>query len=156
MPQSQPYTSPSEYLLTFPEHRDTRGTLVVADSLGEPTLPFLVQRAFWITDVPTHSQRGGHAHRTCHEAVVCAKGRVEITLKGISIKHNSENNISNSDIWEHTFVLDNPHTALHIPPMVWCRLKNFSADCVLLCFASENYDAHGYIHHFDDFKSSLG
>lgn len=128
----------NKLLFSFPLHCDARGTLGVADTLQDGILPFAVQRVFWITNIPQGASRGGHAHRTCHEALVCVSGSCEISLT------------TSSETLK--FVLDNPGKVLHIPPKVWCRLHSFSTGCALLCFASEPYDASGYIHDIESFK----
>lgn len=148
----------SQFIFSFPVHRDERGLLGVADSLDEKVLPFVARRVFWIAGVPPGSERGGHAHRSCHEAVVCISGSCRITLVYPGIKHNSPAtdrphlDTPAKGFLQQDFLLDNPGKALHIPPMVWCRLHSFTADCTLLCFASEPYNASGYLNDFMLFK----
>lgn len=145
-----------DLLFRFSTHADERGTLVVADALLGPTLPFAAKRVFWITHIPIGAERGGHAHRTCHEALVAVKGSCCVTLLSPSIKHNQEKTVSNASpedaaraFEQRDYELSSPDVALHIPPMVWCRIHSFSADCALLCFASETYDESRYINTLD-------
>lgn len=150
-----------DLLFRFSTHVDVRGTLVVAPSLQEPALPFMAKRVFWITHIPTGAERGGHAHRTCHEALVAVQGSCCITLLSPSIKHNQEEVVSNASpegttmaFEQRDYELSSPDVALHIPPMVWCRLHSFSPDCALLCFASEVYNESGYINTLDNLTIS--
>ena len=119
-------------------HPDTRGRLYVV-SQQQMVCPFNMQRAFWITDVPEGTTRGEHANRSCTELVVAVKGSVRIWL---------------TDGREETEVLLNsPDMGIYIPPMVWCRLTDFSADAVVLCLADEDYDRSTYI---NDYEAFLG
>lgn len=121
--------------LTFsiPTFRDERGTLSVVDGLADE-LPFVPQRVFWIYNLPADSQRGGHAHRSCWEALIAIQGSVEVTLRSATA--------------ERSFVLDSPTQGVLIPPAVWCDLKHFTPNSICLCLASEAYDASGYITEF--------
>ena len=117
-------------------HPDTRGQLYVV-SQQQMVCPFNMQRAFWITDVPEGTTRGEHANRSCTELVVAVKGSVKIWL---------------TDGREETEVLLNsPDMGIYIPPMVWCRLTDFSADAVVLCLADEDYDRSTYINDYEAF-----
>ena len=118
----------------LPTHVDDRGELVVAENSN---LPFEPRRVFWITHVPTTAERGGHAHRTCAEMLYALAGAVKIDL--------SDGNR------ETTIELSQANTGVIIPSMVWCRLYDFSSDFVGLCFASEPYQAEGYLREWDDF-----
>ena len=40
---------------------------------------------------------------------------------------------------------------LLIPPGLWRDLENFTKDAVLLCLASEKYDANDYIRDYEEF-----
>lgn len=123
------------HLLSHP-HSDERGTLHVVEP-GD--LPFTPARVFWISHVPEGQTRGGHAHRTCAEAIFALQGSVQITV---------------DDALQppHTYTLDSPRQGLHIPPNVWCHLHHFSADALLLVLASEPYRPDGYVHDYEHFR----
>ena len=91
--------------------------------------------------MPTTAERGGHAHRTCAEMLYALAGAVKIDL--------SDGNR------ETTIELSQAKTGVIIPPMVWCRLYDFSSDFVGLCFASEPYQAEGYLREWDDFLKEV-
>ena len=56
---------------------------------------------------------------------------------------------------EVVFLLNRPHTGVYIPKMVWKEMYEFSEDSVLLCLASEHYDAQEYIRDYDNFVKIL-
>jgi hypothetical protein len=41
--------------------------------------------------------------------------------------------------------LDRPSTALHVPPMLWLELENFSTDAVCMVLTSDLYSEADYI-----------
>ena len=122
----------------LPTYADERGELVVAESRS---LPFAPKRVFWITRVPTTAERGGHAHRTCAEVLYALSGTVKIDLS--------------DGTRETTVELSQSNCGVVIPQMVWCRLYDFSADFVGLCFASEPYALEGYLSCWEDFLKEL-
>ena len=126
--------------LTLRVVSDERGVLVVAET-GNP-IPFTPVRFFTISKVPARVGRGGHAHKECHQFLVCVAGSCDVTVDD---GHHSV---------RHT--LSDPGAGLHLPPMTWCDLQNFSADAVLLVLASHLYDDSDYVRNRDEFQRLAG
>lgn len=122
-------------LLRLPRFVDLRGSLAVADFARD--LPFLPQRCFLVFDVPSRETRGEHAHRRCHQCLVCVRGSVRI--------------LADDGTHRREFTLDAPNLALSLPPMTWGTQYRYSDDAVLLVFASHAYDADDYIRDYDSF-----
>jgi UDP-2-acetamido-3-amino-2,3-dideoxy-glucuronate N-acetyltransferase len=116
---------------------DLRGRLSVGQ-FGDD-IPFAAKRYFIVFDVPTANVRGEHAHRRCRQFLVCVKGTVTV--------------IVDDGHYREEIVLDRPHLGLYIPPMVWAIQYKYSADAVLLVFASAFYEAEDYIRDYDEFLS---
>jgi len=114
---------------------DMRGSLSVGECGKD--VPFEVKRYFLVTNVPTAETRGEHAHRECHQFLVAVKGTVHVVAD--NGKHRQE------------FVLDNHTLGLFLPAMTWGIQYKYSADAVLLVFASEHYLAEDYIRDYDQF-----
>ena len=125
---------------TLPMVHDLRGNLV-AREIGRG-LPFVPQRYFVVFDVPSKEVRGAHAHKECHQLLVCLKGSVACVV---------DNGTARA---EH--VLDSPGTALYMPPMIWGTQYKYSADAVLLVLASHGYDPDDYIREYDAFLTLRG
>lgn len=47
--------------------------------------------------------------------------------------------------------LSRPNQALHLGPMIWHEMRDFSPDCVLLLLADAPYDEADYIRNYDEF-----
>jgi len=125
-------------LRRFPVHEDLRGRLAVGHFSDD--VPFIPRRFFTVYNVPGKDVRGEHAHRRCHQLLVCTNGSLSVVLdEGV---HREE------------VVLNDPSLALHIPPMVWSVQYRHSEDAVLLVFASEVYDPADYIRDYDEFLSA--
>lgn len=114
---------------------DLRGTLSAGEFPGQ--LPFAPRRFFLVYDVPGKEVRGEHAHRTCHQLLICARGSLSVVVD--DGKQSEE------------VVLDRPEFGLHVPPLVWAVQYKYSSDALLLVLASEPYDAGDYIRDYDEF-----
>lgn len=122
-------------LQELPLVRDPRGSLSFAQY--EETLPFLPKRYFIVFDVGEGQTRGGHAHRTMHQLLVCVKGSCLVSL---------DDGRARDEVW-----LDRPELALYVPPRIWATEKQFSRDGVLMVLASEVYDPGEYIKDYNEF-----
>ncbi|MEI8082374.1 MAG: WxcM-like domain-containing protein, partial [Actinomycetes bacterium] len=65
-------------LIDLPKIHDPRGNLTFIES-GKH-VPFEIERAFWIYDVPGGSVRGGHAYRTGREFIVALSGSFDVIV----------------------------------------------------------------------------
>jgi dTDP-4-dehydrorhamnose 3,5-epimerase-like enzyme len=117
---------------------DLRGTL----SAGEfgAHVPFTPRRYFMVFDVPGKDVRGEHAHRTCHQFLVCARGSVAVVV---------DNGRASEEV-----MLDAPDLGLYVPPMIWAVQYRYSSDALLLVFASDPYDPDDYIRDYDEFRAA--
>lgn len=119
---------------------DMRGGLTVGNFGID--VPFQPKRYFVIFDVPSLEVRGEHAHRNCHQFLVCLKGSCAVLLDdGFSRKE---------------YKLDRPDVGIYMPPMIWGTQFKYTSDAVLLVFASELYDAADYIRSYSEFRSVRG
>ena len=119
----------------LPFIKDLRGNLSVGEF--EHHVPFPVKRFFLVFDVPSAETRGEHAHHTCHQFLICVKGRCSI--------------VGDDGVNRQEFVLQRPNIGLYLPPMVWGIQYKYSPDAVLLVFASELYDPDDYIRDYNEF-----
>jgi acetyltransferase-like isoleucine patch superfamily enzyme len=124
----------------LPRIEDMRGNLAVGE-FGQH-LPFQPQRYFVVFDVPSAEVRGEHAHRACHQFLVCVHGTVAVVV--------------DDGAQRAEYRLDAPQLGLHVPPLVWATQYRYSADAVLLVFASAPYDAHDYVRDYDEFLRLVG
>ena len=122
-------------LIELPLILDTRGSLSVGE-FGK-NIPFEVKRYFIVFDVPSGELRGEHAHRECHQFLVCVKGSCSV--------------ITDDGKTRQEFLLDKPNIGAYLPPMTWGEQFNYSSDAVLLVFASHYYDNEDYIRNYDEF-----
>ena len=116
---------------------DLRGKLA-AGEFG-PEIPFAPKRYFMVFDVPGKEVRGEHAHRQCQQFLVCIRGSVSVVVDDGKASEEIE--------------LSEPNVGVLVPPMIWAVQYKYSADAVLLVFASEHYDAADYIRDYEEFKT---
>jgi len=118
------------------EVADLRGGLV-AGEIGK-FLPFAVKRFFVVHGVSSRQVRGQHAHRTCHQFLVCVRGSCRVIAD--DGKHRQE------------FLLDRGSLGVYLPPKTWGVQYDYSADAALLVFASHAYDPDDYVRDYDEFR----
>lgn len=122
-------------LTTLPRYQDIRGALTVGEFAKD--LPFQPKRYFMVFGVPSQETRGEHAHKICHQYLICVNGSVRV--------------LADDGMRRQEFVLDAPNQGLHLPPMTWGTQYQYSPGAVLLVFASEEYDSDEYIRNYDEF-----
>lgn len=114
---------------------DPRGNLTPIE--GGADIPFDIKRVYYLYDVPGGESRGAHAHKELQQLIVAASGSFTITLDDGKEKKS--------------FTLNRSYYGLLIVPGIWRDLDDFSSGAVLLCLASEHYDAADYIRDYNEF-----
>lgn len=123
-------------ILEFPQNGDERGHLVIVE--GQQDIPFDIKRIFYIYGSDETVVRGKHANRKTQFVLINVAGQCKV--KVCDGKGN-----------EAVFLLNRPHTGIYLPRMVWKEMYGFSKDSVLLCLASEHYDAGEYIREYNEY-----
>lgn len=100
-------------------------------------MPFTVNRAFYVSGVRTGEVRGHHAHKGCHQLLICLKGAVNV--------------VCDDGHKRVMYILDSPIKALHIPPMIWAEQYYHSEDTLLMGLASNHFDEDDYIRHYEGY-----
>lgn len=127
-------------MVALPKVTDIRGSLTVGEF--ERSVPFPARRYFMVFDVPSVETRGEHAHKVCHQFLICVRGNVTV--------------MADDGTHREQVVLDRPDRGIHLPPMTWGTQYKYSPDAVLLVFASHYYDASDYIRNYDEFLRLVG
>ena len=125
-------------IIDLPKICDPRGNLSFIE--GNNHIPFKIERTYWLYDVPGGKTRSGHAFRTQEEFIVALSGSFDIIL------NDGKGN-------EETFHMARSYYGLHIPPMTWRKIVNFSTNSVAMILSSTKYDANDYIEDFEQFKA---
>jgi UDP-2-acetamido-3-amino-2,3-dideoxy-glucuronate N-acetyltransferase len=120
----------------FSEFYDLRGRLTAGESSSE-AIPFVPKRWFLVYDVPSREVRGEHAHRTCHQFLICVAGQVTVAV---------DDGLNRSEV-----LLDSPTLGVYVPPKIWASQFRYDAGAVLLVLASAAYDPKDYIREYDTF-----
>ena len=119
----------------MPQYDDMRGSLSVGDI--ESHIPFPIKRYFLVYEVVNKEVRGEHAHKECHQFLVCVKGSCSVVIDDGQQRQE--------------VLLDRPELGLHLAPMVWGIQYKYSQDAVLLVLASHLYDSDDYIRDYSQF-----
>lgn len=124
-------------LISLPKIEDRRGNLSVIEN---DIIPFEIKRVYYLYDVPSGSERGGHSHKDLQEFLIAISGSFDVVL--------------NDGMSETVVTLNKPNVGLLIPTGIWRELKGFSSGAVCLVVASDVYIEEDYIRDFDEFMHS--
>lgn len=126
-------------IISLPKIQDPRGNLSFIET-GR-SLPFVIQRAYWIYDVPGGEIRGGHAYRELQEFFIALSGSFDVVLddgKG-----------------QKTVSLNRSYFGLYVPSMIWRHLENFATNSVCLIIASLPYSKEDYIRDYESYLEAI-
>jgi hypothetical protein len=106
---------------------------------GGTTIPFEIERVYYIYDVIGGASRGAHAHRELQQLLVAAMGGFTVTL---------DDGVNRRDIH-----LNRAYQGLYIPRLIWRELVDFSSGGICVALASLPYDPDDYIRDYDEYLS---
>lgn len=121
--------------IDLPHWDDDTGSLVAIEAEG--TIPFGVQRVYYIFETTPGAHRGFHSHRDLAQLLICVHGSIDIII--------------DDGCTREQVTLDTPTKGLYIGPYVWREMLNFSDGSVLVVLANHHYDPADYIRDYDQF-----
>jgi len=124
-------------ILPIPKIQDVRGNLSVIEG---DVIPFAMKRVYYLYDVPSGAERGGHSHKVQQEFLVALSGSFTVVLT------DGKDKIS--------VTLNKPNEGLCIPNGIWRELENFSSGSVCLVIASDIFEEADYIRDYNEFLLS--
>ena len=123
-------------VIELPKIVDGRGNLSIIEQYIQ--IPFKIQRAYWIYDVPGGVERGGHAYRQNTEFIVALSGSFDVVI--------------NDGVEQKSFHLNRSYVGILIPRGLWRVMNNFSTNSLALILADTNYDENDYIMTYEDYQ----
>jgi hypothetical protein len=127
-------------IIELPKIADPRGNLTFIE--GQRHVPFDIKRVFYLYDVPGGADRAGHALRSCHQFLIAMSGSFDVIV--YDGKQNQRIHLNRS------------YYGLHLPPMVWREMDNFSSGSVCLVLASTPYDEKDYYREYSEYLKAVG
>jgi dTDP-4-dehydrorhamnose 3,5-epimerase-like enzyme len=122
-------------IIEFQQKGDERGHLVIVE--GNKDIPFDIKRVFYIYGSDKDVIRGRHANYNTEFVLINVAGTSKV-----KVDDGREQKI---------FILGRPHIGIYLPKLIWKDMYDFSSDSVLLCLASEHYDAKEYIRDYNEY-----
>ena len=122
-------------IIEIDKHHHEKGNISVVEN--NITIPFEIERVYYLYDIPGGESRGGHAHRALKQLIVAASGSFNVMLDDGRIKRS--------------FLLNRPYHGLLVTPGIWRELDDFSSGSVCLVLASTKYDESDYIRDYSEF-----
>ncbi len=126
-------------IIDLPRINDPRGNLTFMEN--DRHIPFAMKRLFYLYDVPGGASRAGHALKRCHQFLIAISGSFDV-----SIDDGNEKKV---------LPLNRSHYGLHIPPMLWREVSNFSSNSICLVVASEFYSEDDYYREYPAFLAGV-
>ncbi len=128
------------HYVEFKQLGDERGRLVVLEGMKD--VPFDIKRVFYIYGSDADVVRGKHANRFSSFVLINVAG---ISKVAVDYGHSQE-----------IFELKKPRSGVHIPPMLWKDMYDFSPDSVLLVLSDMPYDSTEYISDKQKYLEEIG
>ena len=125
--------------LRFKQIGDDRGHLVVVE--GGKDIPFEIARVFYIYGSDPDVVRGKHANRKSEFVLINVSGKSKVK-------------VSNGKVTK-VFELNESHTGVYIPKMLWKDMYDFSPGSVLLVLSNEKYDPDEYIKDYQEYVNEI-
>lgn len=123
-------------LIQLPKIIDDRGNLSFIEE--QRHIPFKIARTYWIYDVPGGEIRGSHAFRRQEEFIVALSGSFDLVL--------------DDGRQTRRYSLNRSYMGVHVPPMTWRTMENFSTNSLCLVLSSTPYDPDDYIWDYEEFR----
>ena len=123
-------------IIQLPKFADRRGNLSVIEENG--MLPFRIERAYWIYDVPGGEKRGGHAFKENEELLVALSGSFDVII--------------DNGIQKTKYTLNRSYYGLYVPRGLWREMENFSTNSLAMILSSIKYDPSDYIRDYEEFR----
>ena len=116
-------------IIDLPKILDSRGNLSFLESNNH--IPFVINRTYWIYDVPGGEVRGGHAFNEQKEMIVALSGSLDIIVfDGVN---------------EQKISLNRSYQGLYIPNGLWRHMENFATNTFVLVISNTNYNENDYV-----------
>jgi len=127
------------HIINLPKFEDPRGNLSFIEEFKQ--IPFKIERAYWIYDVPGGQIRGDHAFKEQQELIVALSGSFDVVVDSGKVKQ--------------TFSLNRSYYGLYIPAGIWRQMQNFSTNSLALVLSSTVFNEADYIREYNDFLKHI-
>ena len=121
--------------IDLPNIEDPRGNLSFI--VEENQISFIINRVYWIYDVPGGQVRGGHAFKKQKELIIALSGSFDVIVDNGKEKT--------------TFSLNRSYYGLYVPSGLWRQMQNFSTNSLALVLSSTAFSLDDYIRDYQEF-----
>jgi hypothetical protein len=124
------------HLISLDIFKEDQGNMISIE--GQKTVPFPINRVYYLYDIPEEGSRGAHAHEDLYQLIVATGGSFNMVLD------DGQN--------KKTVHLNQPNYGLLVVPGIWRELVDFSHGAVCLVLASLTYEDNIVIRDYEEFK----
>ncbi len=122
-------------IIELPKIEDPRGNLTFLEQ--ENHIPFSINRAYWIYDVPGGEIRGGHAFKEQEEVIIALSGSFDVII--------------DDAIEKKIYSLNRSYFGLYVPPGIWRQMQNFSTNALAIVLSSTHFNQNDYIRDYEKY-----
>ncbi len=126
-------------IIDLPKVEDPRGNLSFIEE--EKHIPFVIERVYWIYDVPGGQTRGGHAFREQQEFIVALSGSFDVEV--------------DDGVNKQVFRLNRSYFGLYIPAGLWRQMQDFSTNSLAMVLSSTLFSEEDYIRDYKVFLEGI-
>jgi hypothetical protein len=123
-------------LLDLPYNARPEGIITPVE--GGATIPFEIERVFYLYDVVGGAERGGHAHHALHQFIVSVMGGFVVVVDDGTARRR--------------VALNRGHMGLYIPPMIWGEVVEFTSGAVCVVLTSDWFEEEDYIRDYHEYQ----
>jgi len=126
-------------IISLPKISDPRGNLTFVE--GSRHIPFDIRRVYYLYDISSGAERGGHAHKALSQLIIAMSGSFDMVLDDGRDRKR--------------FHLNRSYQGLYVCPMIWGALDNFSSGSVCMVLASNLYEESDYCRDYNEYLSAI-
>lgn len=123
------------HVLPLSKIHNRAGNITIVES--NKNIISMINRIYYLYDIPGGVRRGGHAHYNLRQLIVAASGSFDVLLD------DGEN--------KKIVRLNRPNFGLLVQPGIWREIFEFSSGAICLVLASHKYDENDYIRDYNTF-----
>lgn len=105
------------------------------------SIPFNSKRSFTVITTK-NSFRGDHAHKNCHQFLICLKGEIKV-------------NVDDGTNQQVFIIKENDDYGIYIPPLIWASQSSIKDENILLVIASDLFKNSDYIRDKKEFLNYI-
>ena len=101
-------------IITIPKNENPSGNYAIIEG---DTLPFDIKRVYYLYDIPSDAERGGHSHIEQREFLIAVSGSFDVILNDgteietVTLNKPDKGLLINQGVWRFDAIPSHPHAS---------------------------------------------